>query len=75
MSTLTSNLFSLCDHLNTKLRVVKDHGREDPVSLLEDLDIEEAVIVVDSMRLSFIIHLVGQKILVIFLRSVTNVTI
>ena len=63
MSTLTSNLFSLCDHLNTKLSLVNlDHGREDPVSLLEDFDIEEAAIVVDSTRLSFIIKFLMDEL-------------
>ena len=51
----------MCDHLNTKLSTVKAHGREDPVSFLEDLDMDEAAIVVDSMRLMLYYTFSGTK--------------
>ena len=47
MSTLTSDLFRRDDRLTAMASTVED-GREDPFSLLEDSDVEKAVIVVDS---------------------------
>ena len=47
MSTLTSDLFCRGDHFNAMASTVED-GREDPFSLLENSDVEKAVVVVDS---------------------------
>ena len=63
MGTLKSDLSCRGYSLNVMASTV-EHNREDPFSLLEDSDAEEAVIVVDSDNETdaYVIgHLVGRK--------------